>query len=64
MGGKRQRVTRIGLRDAYHFTHFDDDLGKRKSALLLRGDLCSHRSAKGVYERKEPFIVPGNEIIG
>jgi hypothetical protein len=57
-------MTSIGLREPYHFTHFDDDLGERKSALLLCDYLRSYGSAKRIDERKEPFVVPGNEIIG
>lgn len=64
MGRKRQRVTRIGLCEPYHFADFDDDLGERKSALLLRRYPRPYGSAKRIDERKEPFVVPGNEIIG
>ena len=64
IGGKRQGVTSIVFRESYHLTHFDDDFGEGKSALLLRRYLPSYGSTKRVDERKEPFVVRGNEIIG
>jgi hypothetical protein len=64
MGGKRQWVTIIGLREPYHFANFDDDFGERESALLLCDYLRPYRSTKRIDERKKPFVVPGNEIIG
>jgi hypothetical protein len=64
MGGKRKRVTRIGLREPHHFADFDDDFGERESALLVRDYLRSYGSAKRIDERKKPFVVPGNEVIG
>jgi hypothetical protein len=57
-------VPSIGLRKPHHLTHFDDDFGERKSALLLRNYLCSNGSSKRIDERKEALVVPGNEIIG
>ena len=64
MGGKRQWVTGIVLREAYHFAHFDDDLGERKAALLVRRYLRPYRGTKRIDECKEPFVVAGDEIIG
>jgi hypothetical protein len=57
-------MARIGLGDAHHFTHFDDYFGERKSTFLLRRYLRFYRGTKRVDEGEEPFIVPGNEIIG
>jgi hypothetical protein len=62
--GKRQRMARIALGDPHHFTDLDDDFGERKSAFLLRRYLRSDGSTKRVDEGEEPFVVPGNEIIG
>src|SRR5258705_2369939 len=63
-GRKLLWVLGVLLRDPYHLTDADDDLGKRCATLLLRRHSRLHRKPKRTDESEKPLVLFGDGIFG